>query len=64
MRRLIQPLAGLLLSGFALLVPAAAALAQTSAQKIDLADRLTSKGLRAVNREVTALPGDKPLAYT
>jgi hypothetical protein len=60
MRRLIQPLTGLLLSGFAVLVPAATALAQNSAQKIDLADRLTSKGLRAVNREVTALSGDKP----
>jgi hypothetical protein len=48
-----------ILSAFALLVAGVATMAQT-AQPLDLAGRLKSKGLRAVNRDVTALAGDKP----
>ena len=33
--------------------------AQAAAQEINLADKLASKGLRPVNREVTVLSGEK-----
>ena len=45
-----------MLAGLGLLISTAA---HAQAQQINLADKLTSKGLRAVNREVTALAGDK-----
>ena len=44
----------------ALLVCGLALDATVGVQPISLADRLASKGLRAVNREVTPLSGDKP----
>src|SRR5262245_32917216 len=47
------------LSTFALLLAGVATFAQT-AQPLDLAGRFKSKGLRAVNREATALAGEKP----
>lgn len=48
-----------ILTAFAVLVAGVATLAQT-AQPLDLAGRFASKGLRAVNRGVTALAAGKP----
>jgi hypothetical protein len=48
-----------MLSLLTLLLATAATPSQTSALQIDLAERLSAKALRPVNREVTALAGDK-----
>jgi hypothetical protein len=48
-----------MLSLVTLLLATAATLAQTSAQQIDLAERLNAKALRSVNREVTVLADDR-----
>ena len=61
MHRLTMWTTALLLPALALSMPLSAALSQSTAgQQIDLTERLTAGKLRAVNREVSSLPGSRP----
>ena len=61
MRRLTMYAAAVFSSALVLGMPLSAAPSQSAApQQIDLAERLAAGKLRAVNRDVTALPGSRP----
>ncbi len=60
MRPMIPCTIALLLLAFAERTPSSAAPQSAAPQPIDLAERLTAGTLRAVNREVTTLPGSRP----
>lgn len=60
MHRLTMGTTAVLLAALTLTAPVAAELAQSAAsQQIDVAERLAAGKLRAVNRDVTALSGDR-----
>ena len=60
MRRLTILTTAVFVSALALKVPVSAEPSQSAGlQQIDLAERLPAGTLRAVNRDVTALPGDR-----
>jgi len=61
MRRLTMCTTAVFLSALALRMPLSAAPSQSAAQQqIDLAERLAAGKLRAVNRDITKLPGNRP----
>jgi hypothetical protein len=61
MHRLTMCTAASLLTAFALSMPLGAELSQSAGgQRIDLTERFGAGKLRAVNREVSALPGSRP----
>jgi len=61
MRRLTMCTAAVFLSALALRMPLSAAPWQSAAQQqIDLAERLAAGKLRAVNRDISRLPGNRP----
>jgi hypothetical protein len=61
MHRLILCITAPLVTAFALSMPLSAELSQSpGGQQVDLTTRLSAGKLRAVNREVSALPGSRP----